>query len=364
MSRLMELAMFCKEQFVWKCCRTKENNTINAKKFGYNVRRLNNTYNSLQLICERNVYLSEKNETILKIGCSPQHFFEVFARIESKTKNAFILSIDELTDLMEFLNINFNENGTWKSPYENFIHQRTTSDMKYAIDMKPIELRTFSLHIGRKYLTIDEESLIEILSKKTYIEKYILLFKETQKSCETVVVNLLSHFCGDNTLKIATDMSSSNWYVQQFFNEVLNFQCECIVETSFPIEIGANFSEWFSKCVPIFIKTTMLNEVDRLESFSSSEWPHDKRYISVKKLAKSGLYFTGERDVVGCAFCNIQLHDWNFGDNPVLDHHKYSPKCPFLLDSRRCFNVPIGDEKQIERMLSILDRDLGYDVPN
>lgn len=106
----------------------------------------------------------------------------------------------------------------------------------------------------------------------------------------------------------------------------------------------------------------MLNEVDRLSSFSSHDWPHNKKYINVKKLARTGLYFTGERDVVGCAFCNIQLHDWKIDDNPVLDHHKYSPKCTFLINPKQCFNIPIGDEKKIERLLSILPKDDSYDV--
>lgn len=354
----MEFAACCTNQCAWKCCQTNENNKANIKKFGYNVRTKMNIYDSSPLISERSVYLNENNQTTLKLGCSPDHFFEVFARLESKTKNSVKLTSDELTDLIEFLSKTFDINNTWKLPYE-----KQTSGMKFVIDMKQTEPRIFSLHIGRKYLTIDEDTLNTMLEKKSYIQHYILLLEQIRKSYESMLFNLVSHFCYENkSLKYATDLARSKYYVQHFFDEILNFHAGCIDKT-FSTEIGANFMKWFTKCVPIFIKTTMLNETNRLDSFSSREWKHDKKYINVKKLAKSGLYFTGERDVVGCAFCNVQLHDWKTDDNPILDHYKYAPKCPFLSDPKRSPNVPIGDVNKIQQLFAILPKDHIYDEP-
>lgn len=351
MSRFMEFATCSTNQCAWKCCRTNENNKTNVKKFGQNVRTQMNIYNSSPLISECSVYLNEKNQTILKIGCSPQHFFEVIARFESKTKNFVSITSDELTDFMEFLSNNFDVNNTWKKPNE-----KTSSEMKFIIDLKQTEPRIFSLRIGRKYLTIDEDTINAILQKKTYIEHYILLLEKKRKSYELMLFNLISHFCHENkTLTFATDLARSKYYIYNYFDEILNFHGDCI-ESTFALEIGTNFTKWFSKCVPIFIKTMMLNETQRLESFSSREWPHDKKYINVKKFAKSGLYFTGERDVVGCAFCNVQLHEWKSDDDPILDHYKYAPKCPFLNNPKRSLNVPIGDEKRIEQLFSIIPK--------
>lgn len=171
-----------------------------------------------------------------------------------------------------------------------------------------------------------------------------------------MLLNLISHFCYDGkSLKLATELAQSKYHLNSFFDEMITFHCDCI-DKIFTSEIGANFSEWFAKCVPIFMRTMMLNENERLESFSSEDWPHNKRYINVKYLAKTGFYYTGQRDIVSCAFCRIELHDWKFNDNPILDHYKFSPKCPFLIDSKRCLNVPIGSNKKLERLLSVIPK--------
>lgn len=365
MSRLKEFVAPCaSDQYFWKCCQPSEKNIINVKKFEQNVRTQLKSDNSSRLLSERNFDLSEKYETMLTIGCCPQYFFDVVARIESQTTNSVMLKSDELTALMEFLSREFKENDLFKSPYDTFTHMITTPSAHYIIDLKAIELRKFCLRIGRKYLTIDEDTLNEILWKKPYIENYISMLEESRKSYQSELLKLMIHFCYDNEiLKRAADSLRSKCYIHQFFDEIITFHFACIDKT-FAIEIGANFLNWFGKCVPIFIKTKMLNEADRLASFSLSEWPHEKKYINVKKLAKSGLYFTGEKDVVACAFCNVQLHDWKPNDNPVLDHNKFSPKCPFLIDPKRSFNVPIGDERKIEKLLAIIPKNHDYDEPD
>lgn len=358
----MALAASCKNKCVWKCCEMKKLDSIIVKKFGQNVRTQMNIFSSLFLISEQKIYLNEKNHTLLKIGCSPQQFFEVFARFETDSKYSVALTSNELSDLIEFVCTNFDEKKTWKSEYAHI--SKFKPGMKHVVDLKPTESRLFSLRIGKKYLTIDEEAIYAILRKSSYIKKYILLLEQKRKSCEIMFMQLMSHFCLDNkSLKHQTDFSQSKCYMKLFFEMILNVHCNCI-ERSFVLEIAANFTEWFSKCIPIYIKTIMLNEVNRLESFSSNEWPHDKKLISVKKLAKSGLFYTGERDVVACAFCNVQLHEWNVDDNPILDHYKYSPKCLFLMDPKRSLNIPIGDDNKIDELLSIIPKENHYDEPD
>lgn len=361
MSRFMEFARCCTDQGALKCCRISENNEANLNNFCHNVRTQINIHDS-PLIDERSVCLNEKNQTTLKIGCDPLLTFTVAARIESKAESKTRISVklttDELTDIMAFLSNSFDVNNTWRLQCET-----PSSDTKFFVDLKQTEPRTFGLRIGRKYLTIDEDTLNAMLQKKTYIEHYISLLEKKQKSYELMLFNLVNHFCYLKSLTFATDLTRSKYYVQNYFDEILNFHGDCI-EKTFAIEIGANCAKWFSKCVPIFIKTMMLNEAHRLESFSSREWPHDKKYINVKKFAKSGLYFTGERDVVGCAFCYVQLHEWTSDDDPILDHHKYSPMCPFLNDSKRSLNVPIGDGKKIEQLLSTLPKIKVFDEPD
>lgn len=359
MSCLKEFAACCTNQCAWKCCRSDENDTINVHKFEHSIRKQWNNFTLWPLISERSVYLNESVPTMLKIGCSLQHFFQVIARIESKTKPSVTLTSDELTDLLEFLSNNLDENSTWKSVYE-----KTTPDSKFNIKLKQSEPRTFNLYIGRKYLSIDEESLNTMLCKKSYIENYVSMLEKNRKSYQSMLIKMVSHFCYDNkSLKLATDLANSKQYVRRFFDEILNFHNDCI-DKEFTNEIAANFSEWFTKCVPCYIKTIMLNEADRLQSFSSREWPHDKKHINVKTLAKSGLYFTGEGDAVCCVFCNVQLHEWEANDNPILDHFEYSPKCPFLNDSKLICNVPIGDGSKVQQLFSIIPRANIYDAPD
>lgn len=340
-----------------KCYRSSENYNINVKHFEQNVLKRVNVYNSLRLIAEHSVYLNDKNQTALKIGLSPQHFFQVITRFETNTINSVILTGDELTKVMEFLDNNLIKDRIGiTSAYEKNVS---------GIVLKQIKPRTFALNIGQKYLTLDEDTLNAILWKKLYIEEYVSMLEETRKPYETMLIDLMNHFyCDNNLLKFATDFSQSKRDVYYFFDEIIDSHGNCI-EKSFAIEIGSNFPQWFTKCISIFIKTMMLNEAERFHTFSSNKWPHDKKYINVKELARSGLYFTGERDVVACAFCNIQLHDWKFNDDPILDHHKYSPNCSFLMNPKQCSNVPVDDENKIEQLFSMLPKvNNGFDVPD
>lgn len=68
-------------------------------------------------------------------------------------------------------------------------------------------------------------------------------------------------------------------------------------------------------------------EENRLKTFDAS-WPHS--FIYPRALAKTGLYFVGQYDMVQCHFCNIRIHKWEDGDCIVLEHHRWSPRCPFL----------------------------------
>lgn len=355
MSRFIGFS-WCPRYNSTKCCGASKYYNINVEDFKQNVLKRINVYNSLRLIAEHSVYLNDKNQTILKIGLSPQHFFQVVARMETNTMNSVILTGDELTKVMKFLSNNFVPDSAGITP----AHEKHIS----GIVFKQIKPRTFALHIGQKYLTLDEDTLNAILWKRLYIEQYVSTLEETRKPYETMLIDMVTHFYYHKKLmKFATEFSQSKHQVYRFFEEIIILHGDCI-EASFAIEIGSNFPQWFTKCIPIFIKTMMLNETERLETFSSNLWPHDKKYINVKALAQTGLYFTGESDVAACAFCNIQLHDWKCDDDPILDHHKYSPKFSFLMNPKQCSNVPIGDENKIEQLFCMLPKVNGFDVPD
>lgn len=66
---------------------------------------------------------------------------------------------------------------------------------------------------------------------------------------------------------------------------------------------------------------------NRLQTFLN--WP---RQISPDKfaLAKAGLFYTGEGDIVKCFACGVRLHQWLAKDTALEEHRKWSPQCVFL----------------------------------
>ena len=78
-------------------------------------------------------------------------------------------------------------------------------------------------------------------------------------------------------------------------------------------------------------------EAARLQSFGN--WP--ARYIEPEKLAAAGFYYTGEDDKVRCFECHVEICEWVEGDNPMVDHQRWSARCRFVR-KLHCGNVPIG----------------------
>lgn len=62
---------------------------------------------------------------------------------------------------------------------------------------------------------------------------------------------------------------------------------------------------------------------DRLKTFDS--WPVP--FISKQELAAAGFYYTQRNDRVLCYYCNIDVGNWEVGDDPFGEHIKHSPNC-------------------------------------
>ncbi|XP_025414907.1 death-associated inhibitor of apoptosis 2-like [Sipha flava] len=85
------------------------------------------------------------------------------------------------------------------------------------------------------------------------------------------------------------------------------------------------------------------NESNRLATFTG--WPLSF-IISPKSLAAAGFYYTKHTDKVKCAFCNICVCRWEFGDNAVDEHKRHNPNCSFIL-SQDCGNIPVIEGIQL-----------------
>ena len=78
-------------------------------------------------------------------------------------------------------------------------------------------------------------------------------------------------------------------------------------------------------------KHPFANKNTRLGSFE--EWPKDQP-VKPHSLADAGFYYTGQDDRVQCFTCGIQVHNWEDGDQPWVEHARLSGTCNFVQSSK------------------------------
>ncbi|XP_060086636.1 baculoviral IAP repeat-containing protein 7 isoform X2 [Heteronotia binoei] len=74
-------------------------------------------------------------------------------------------------------------------------------------------------------------------------------------------------------------------------------------------------------------ESSMRSEEARLRTFQ--RWPASAA-ISPAALAAAGFFFVGPGDRVECFCCGGELYDWLPEDDPVVEHKKFFPRCPFI----------------------------------
>jgi len=75
------------------------------------------------------------------------------------------------------------------------------------------------------------------------------------------------------------------------------------------------------------------SEALRIATFQG--WPLD--FISPKSMSSAGFFYRGIQDQTQCAFCFITINQWEPHDNPLVEHQRYAPNCPFIL------KLPVGN---------------------
>ncbi|XP_075551488.1 putative inhibitor of apoptosis isoform X2 [Dermacentor variabilis] len=76
------------------------------------------------------------------------------------------------------------------------------------------------------------------------------------------------------------------------------------------------------------LRRLQASEEERFNTFS--DWPLD--FLPARTLAQAGFYYLHEEDKVRCAFCKGTVHNWEPGDDPLREHARHYPCCPFLLN--------------------------------
>jgi baculoviral IAP repeat-containing protein 7/8 len=77
---------------------------------------------------------------------------------------------------------------------------------------------------------------------------------------------------------------------------------------------------------------------ERFLSYRIGNWPVD--FMNPKELAEAGFFYLINRDRVQCAFCRGVVCGWEPGDQPLVDHERHFPRCPFLM-KYNVGNIPL-----------------------
>ena len=68
---------------------------------------------------------------------------------------------------------------------------------------------------------------------------------------------------------------------------------------------------------------------NRLNTFIDRSWPISL-YQNEVTLAEAGFFYSGNGDIVICAFCGIHLYRWLPKDDPLTEHKKFHNICKFV----------------------------------
>lgn len=105
----------------------------------------------------------------------------------------------------------------------------------------------------------------------------------------------------------------------------LDLDMRCTVNTD-RIE---NLKRHLSECVTVHSKPrnpTMINPLKRRLTFNL--WPGNFS----EEFVTTGLYFTGNGDILACFCCNYTMGNWDDEDDPLERHLNEHPECMFIFD--------------------------------
>ena len=127
---------------------------------------------------------------------------------------------------------------------------------------------------------------------------------------------------------------------------------------AFNVKTGPQSSAFVAKinlCPVYSWKVQFRYECERLKTFET--WP--LKWLDVKKLALTGMFYTGLEDRTKCFFCDVVIGKWEYGDDPVKEHLRWSPNCP-LLGRRLTNNVPCNADILNEVLPSVGQNTCGH----
>lgn len=77
----------------------------------------------------------------------------------------------------------------------------------------------------------------------------------------------------------------------------------------------------------------MTSVMSRMETFHTP-WRHQSTRASITEIAEAGLFYIGQSDSTTCFYCNGGIQNWDYNDDPWIEHAKWFPDCPFVLSKK------------------------------
>lgn len=147
-----------------------------------------------------------------------------------------------------------------------------------------------------------------------------------------------------NTFKSWNDNNFDNTFVDKLTKSGFYFSasdcsticvfCNIEIKNWTGFEEPDNIHKKMSPFCPVFLKTQFSTLESRLETFRN----YPNKNVNVKKLAESGFFYIGFKDIVQCFNCKIKLEDWEEGDDPDIAHNKINKFCEFIKSLERTSN--------------------------
>lgn len=342
----------------WNCCVSHAHLDVNRKYFWScmnEMKQNDKSYvSSNRLIYEHPIDLNTNDKSIRSafcIGLDPENKFQVAARIHVHgTGECLSLDSKEFRGLMDFLEFE-----------KQSIFVDTKLKNSTATQVKRYKIQICSTDAPNKYelvahndrIHIDLLSLKRLCEVRDYIDRLKQALEQKSDKYETEFFKLMSHFYYGKTINDACIDCDCIRKRERFLRKIVNFHCDCL-DKAFVLEIALNWEIWFGLCIPYFIKTLMLNEFYRWQTFASSNWPHESKKFCTRTMSKSGFYYSGTMDNTICAFCGLNLHGWKEDDkHPILKHYDVEMRCPFLYKNSESLNVDY-DKKGLTKIMSTL----------
>lgn len=343
----------------WKCCMKQTHLYANRKYFWLCMNEMKHNDKSYEssnrMIYEQSIDLNTNDNSIRSafcIGLDPENKFQVAARIRVyATGECLSLDAKEFRGLMDFLE--FEKYSIFAGT--ELKNSTMTQAKRYKVQICSTNERNIYEIVAHNHsIRIDLLSLKRLCTVRDYIERLKHTLEQKSNKSENEFFKLMSHFYYGKTVNVAITECECEQKRELYLRQIINFHCDCL-DKAFMLEIALNCEIWFGLCIPYFIKTLMLNEFLRWQTFSNtSNWPNETSKICTRIMSKSGFYYSGTMDNTICAFCGINLHDWKADDVPIAAHFKSQPTCPYVLNHTKTLNVDNDKKNKLEEVMSTI----------